>query len=65
MEKTTGQDDIIKKLSQIQELIQDMVVELRFRGCDENHKLIKQARIVNGWLQKAGRESGSGDIFNQ
>ncbi len=58
MEKTTAQDDIIKKLPQVQELIQNMVAELRFRGCDENHKLIKQAHIVNGWLQKAGRDSG-------
>ena len=53
MEKTMGQDDIIKRLPQVQELIQDMVVELRFRGCDENHRLIKQAHIVNEWLQKA------------
>ena len=53
MENTIRQDDIIGKLPEIQELIQDMAAELRFRGCDENHKLIKQAYIVNGWLQKA------------
>ncbi len=45
-------DDILKKLPEIQGLLQDMVAELKFRGCDENHKLFKQALSVNEWLQK-------------
>jgi hypothetical protein len=54
MEKPgASEKDIYRRLPEIQELIQDMVVELRFRGCDDNHKFIKQAHIVNGWLQKA------------
>jgi len=55
MEKTTMQETMIKRLPEVQELLQDMVVELRFRGCDDNHKLLQQARIVNGWLEEANR----------
>ncbi len=39
MENVKKLDDISKKLPEIQALLQDMVAELRFRGCDENHKL--------------------------
>ena len=52
MENEKKLDNISKKLPEIQELLQDMVAELRFRGCDENHKLLKQALTVNEWLQK-------------
>lgn len=52
MENVKKLDDISKKLPEIQTLLQDMVAELRFRGCDENHKLFKQALTVNEWLQK-------------
>ena len=45
-------DEILKKLPEIQGLLQDMVAELKFRGCDENHKLFKQALTINEWLQK-------------
>lgn len=53
MDKTAVQEKMNRRLPEVQELIQDMVVELRFRGCDDNHKLIQQAHIVNGWLQEA------------
>lgn len=52
MGKNNIQDDMMNRLPEVQELIQDMVAELRFRGCDENHKLIKQAHIANEWLRK-------------
>ncbi len=40
-----------EKLLTIESLLDAMSTELRFRGCDNNHKLIRQARELSIWVK--------------
>ena len=43
-------DELAEKLYETQRLLESMATELRFRGCEDNHRLIRQARDLRNWL---------------
>lgn len=43
------------KLPEVQQLLDSMVMELRFRGCEDNHRLIRQARELSKWFNQYNR----------
>ncbi|BBO67116.1 hypothetical protein DSCA_10460 [Desulfosarcina alkanivorans] len=45
-------DELNQKLYETRQVLESMAMELRFRGCDDNHKLIRQARELSQWLQR-------------
>ena len=49
-------DELAEKLYETQQLLESMLAELRFRGCEDNHPLIRQARDVCNWLERSKRQ---------
>jgi len=45
-------DEWIERLSDTKDLLDSMIMELRFRGCEDNHKLIKKAQEFNMCFQQ-------------
>jgi len=44
-------DEWIERLSDTKDLLDSMMMELRFRGCEDNHKLIKKAQEYSQWFE--------------
>lgn len=45
-------DELAEKLYETQRLLESMVAELRFRGCEDNHRLIRQTHDLRNWLER-------------
>ncbi|WP_153307117.1 hypothetical protein [Desulfosediminicola flagellatus] len=46
-------EELQHKLNETKELLEAMIMELRFRGCDDQHKLIRRAQEMSRWLKKS------------
>jgi hypothetical protein len=52
------------QLQQVSTLLEKMAMELRFRGCDDQHKLIRESRELALWVesyQKNLRQESNND----
>ena len=45
-------DELKQKLHDTQQLLEAMLLELRFRGLEDDHRLIRQARDLCDWYQQ-------------
>ena len=45
-------EELDAKLREVQQLLDSMAMELRFRGCDDNHRLVRQARELSKWFNQ-------------
>jgi hypothetical protein len=45
-------DELKQKFQDTQELLEAMLMELRFRGLEDDHRLIRQARDLCDWYQQ-------------
>lgn len=44
-------NELLTQLEAIEDLLNAMISELRFRGCDDNHKLIRRAQELSLWTK--------------
>ena len=49
-------DELAEKLYETQRLLECMVAELRFRGCEDHHQLIRQVRDLRNWIERLKRQ---------
>lgn len=50
--KDTSSVQLTAKITELTELLEDMIVELEIRGCEKQHKLIKRALLMQKQLQE-------------
>ena len=49
-------DEWIERLSDTKDLLDSMMMELRFRGCEDSHKLVKKAQDFSRWFEQQKNE---------
>jgi len=45
-------EELDEKLREVQRLLDAIAVELRFRGCEDNDRLIRQTRELSKWFNQ-------------
>jgi|GEM_PF-3300801 len=50
--QNTTSVQLTAKLTEISELLEDMIVELEIRGCEKHHELVKRALLMQQQLEK-------------